>query len=109
MMNCSMPGVLEAAKEGLNHIGASCSLSTLQSFNSVLNYLWVGHWMKTRGLRVLRRVDSREEGFGIATAAIRDRPVLYLEFGVFRGASMKTWSGLLRNPGSNLHGFDSFT
>jgi hypothetical protein len=34
--------------------------------------------------------------------------VLYLEFGVAEGASMRYWSRLLDNPESRLHGFDSF-
>ena len=34
--------------------------------------------------------------------------VLYLEFGVFEGASMRRWSTALKNPASLLHGFDSF-
>jgi hypothetical protein len=99
---------VEAAKEVLTQAGAACSLSTLLTFNSVFNYLWVGHWMKSRGFRVLRRVESREQVFETAAREIRDRAVLYLEFGVNRGASIRTWSGLLRNPRSNLHGFDSF-
>jgi O-methyltransferase len=57
---------------------------------------------------VLQRVDSRDKVFGIAAQEICDREVLYLEFGVYRGASMRTWSSLLRNPRSKLHGFDSF-
>ncbi|MGB9454581.1 MAG: TylF/MycF/NovP-related O-methyltransferase [Bryobacteraceae bacterium] len=100
--------MLEVAKQGVTRVGAACSPSTLLRLNSVLNYLWVGHWMKSRGFRVLQRVDSREEVFGIAAEEIRDREVLYLEFGVYRGRSMRIWSSLLRNPKSNLHGFDSF-
>jgi macrocin-O-methyltransferase TylF-like protien len=100
--------MLEAAKEVLTRIGAAFSLPTLLGLNSMLNYLWVGHWMKSRGFRVLQRVDSREQVFGVAAEEIRDREVLYLEFGVYRGRSMRIWSHLLRNPRSNLHGFDSF-
>jgi O-methyltransferase len=100
--------LVEAAKQALTRAGAACSLSTLLRLNSVFNYLWVGHWMKSKGFRVLQRVDSREQVFGIAAQEIRDREVLYLEFGVYRGESMRIWSGLLRNPKSNLQGFDSF-
>jgi len=100
--------LLEAGKQGLARAGAACSFSTLVRLNSVFNYLWVGHWMKSRGFRVLQRVDSKEQVFGIAAEEIRDREVLYLEFGVYRGWSMRIWSRLLRNPRSNLNGFDSF-
>jgi hypothetical protein len=39
---------------------------------------------------------------------VRDRAVLYLEFGVFEGASLRFWSRALRNPEARLDGFDSF-
>jgi O-methyltransferase len=103
-----MKRVLGVAKQGLTRAGAVCSLPMLLRLNSVLNYLWVGHWLKSRGFRVPRLVDSREQVFGIAADDIRDREVLYLEFGVHRGESLKIWSRLLRNSKSNLHGFDSF-
>jgi Macrocin-O-methyltransferase (TylF) len=103
-----MNRIVEGAKEFLSRVGAACSLSTLLKLNSVENYLWVGHWMKSSGFRVLQRVNSKEQVFGIAAEEIRDREVLYLEFGVYRGESMRIWSSLLRNPKSNLHGFDSF-
>lgn len=95
-------------RESLTRAGAACSFSTLLKLNSTLNYMWVGHWMKSRGFEPLRRVESREQVFEIAAAGIRDREVLYLEFGVYRGVSMKIWSSLLCNPKSHLHGFDSF-
>jgi hypothetical protein len=34
--------------------------------------------------------------------------VLYLEFGVYRGETIRAWSRLLTHPDSRLHGFDSF-
>lgn len=97
-----MNRLVEAAKQALTRAGAACSLSTLLRLNSVFNYLWVGHWMKSRGFRVLQRVDTREQVFGMAAKEIRDREVLYLEFGVYRGESMRIWSSLLRNPKSKL-------
>jgi len=103
-----MTSVLETGKQALTLAGATCPLPMLLKLNSALNYLWVGHWMRSRGFRVLKRVSSREQVFEVAADEIREREVLYLEFGVYRGKSMKMWSRLLGNPKSKLHGFDSF-
>ena len=51
-----------------------------------------GRWMKSRDLRVLQLVDSREQVFGIAAKDIRDEEVLYMKIGVYRGTSMRMWS-----------------
>ena len=39
---------------------------------------------------------------------VRSRKVLYLEFGVAYGESMRFWSSELEHSESSLHGFDSF-
>ena len=41
-------------------------------------------------------------------AEVGDRAVLYMEFGVHAGVSIRYWSQLLTNPAAKLHGFDSF-
>jgi hypothetical protein len=46
--------------------------------------------------------------FDTVAQEVGDREVLYMEFGVYQGESMRYWSKILRNPGSKLHGFDSF-
>ena len=46
--------------------------------------------------------------FGVVANRIKDRRVLYLEFGVFEGASMRFWSAHLNHSEAQLHGFDSF-
>ena len=99
---------LGTTKQVLARAGRACSRSALLKLNSALNYLWVGYWMKSKGFTALQLVDSRDEVFGIAAEEVRDQEVLYLEFGVYRGTSMRIWSHLLCNPRSNLHGFDSF-
>lgn len=99
---------LEVLKRGLGYIGARCPGNALPKLNSVVNYLWLGNWMHAKGLDIPRRVASREQVFRVAAEEICDRIVLYLEFGVYRGDSMRIWSRLLQNPASRLHGFDSF-
>jgi hypothetical protein len=64
--------------------------------------------MHARGYDVIHRVDYREQLFDLVGAQVSEREVLYMEFGVFKGAATRYWSKLLRNPKSKLHGFDSF-
>jgi hypothetical protein len=103
-----VPAVQRAIKSGLTRLGTRCSRRTIHRLNAVVNYLEAGRWMRERGFDTGRRVDTREEIFELIAADVADEAVLYLEFGVFEGASMRTWSGLLRNPRAQLHGFDSF-
>jgi hypothetical protein len=46
------------------------------------------------GLQASQLVDSREQVFGVAAEQIRDDEVLYMEFGAYRGTSMRFWSHL---------------
>jgi hypothetical protein len=46
--------------------------------------------------------------FAAVAPEFKDKRVLYLEFGVYKGNSMRWWSRTLTNPESHLHGFDSF-
>jgi hypothetical protein len=64
--------------------------------------------MRENGYDTRHRLDRAEELFDIVGAQVRDRDVLYLEFGVWKGDTTRYWSKLLRNPSSKLHGFDSF-
>ena len=64
--------------------------------------------MRAKGYDTSRRFLRREELFDLVGKQVRDREVLYLEFGVFQGEATRRWSKLLLNPKSKLHGFDSF-
>ena len=69
---------------------------------------YFGTWFRLRGLSMPAEVPSRERLFDLVAAAVGHRPVVLLEFGVFRGASLSYWSSVLRHPDSVLHGFDTF-
>lgn len=99
---------MRLVKATLTRIGSRCSPRTIHRLNAVVNYLEVGRWLREQGLEPGRRVDTREQVFEEIAADVADRRVLYLEFGVFRGDSMRTWARLLRHPDAALHGFDSF-
>jgi hypothetical protein len=96
------------AKVLLTRIGALFGARAIYNLNGAFNYLHVGWWLRAHGFRPRVRVRSREQLFRHLAAGIAERRVLYLEFGVARGDSIRQWSELLRNPDSALHGFDSF-
>jgi Macrocin-O-methyltransferase (TylF) len=95
-------------KYALTRLGASLSPDTLRKANAVLNYLETGRWLRACGYELPHRFSTREELYTHIGTNIASARVLYLEFGVWQGASMQYWSNLLRNPESKLHGFDSF-
>jgi hypothetical protein len=95
-------------KIALARLGARCSARVVYELNGAFNYLHVGWWLAAHGFPSAVRVRTRAELFELVAAEVGRRRVLYLEFGVHRGESMRAWSRLLRDPGSHLHGFDSF-
>jgi len=96
------------SKYFLTRLGAFLSARAIYSLNASISYLELGRWMRVKGLDTSRRFSRREELFDLVGEQVRDREVLYLEFGVFQGAATRYWSRLLLNPKSKLHGFDSF-
>ena len=99
---------LEHLKYFLTVIGARVKPHTLHQFLMVVNYMKIGFWMRNHGFFIDRRVRDRGEVFSKVAHQVADKKVLYLEFGVFKGESMRFWSRELKNPNANLHGFDSF-
>ena len=100
--------VKSLAKLICSSIGSHSSTATLDKLSSILSYIQTGHWMKARHLAPEMWVDDRIELIAQLANSIADKEVLYLEFGVFKGETIRLWSQLLKNPNSRLHGFDSF-
>lgn len=92
----------------LTRLGDKCSLDWLLRVQAFVNYMRLGRWMRDHGFVFPRRVRNRREVWAAVAERIRDRPVLYLEFGVFEGAATRFWSRALKHPDTRLHGFDSF-
>ena len=97
-------------KQSLTVVGRNLSKSLLIRVRGAVNYLWVGRWMADRGFVFPEQVSvsDRTEVFVSIARRVADKKVLYLEFGVAAGESIRWWSSALKNPGSKLHGFDSF-
>jgi hypothetical protein len=70
--------------------------------------LEMGRWLHAARYSLKPSYPNREALFEAVASSLQNKIVLYLEFGVWRGDSMRAWSNLLKNPNSRLHGFDSF-
>jgi hypothetical protein len=97
-----------ALKVALTRVGSICSERVVYGLNATLNYVEVGWWVRANRFTPRVRVSSRERVFDAIAKEIGEQPVLYMEFGVGKGSSMRYWSKLLKHPDSLLHGFDSF-
>lgn len=75
---------------------------------SAAGALEFGAWVRDQGFHDAPALAKREELFTIVAREIADRPVLYLEFGVWKGDATRAWARLLRHPDTVLHGFDTF-
>jgi len=100
--------MLKIFKYILTLIGARLPERRVAQAQALTNYLHAGYWMKAHQFHFPNRVADRLEVYEAIAARVADRKVLYLEFGVAGGASMRWWSQALKNPEALLHGFDSF-
>jgi len=105
-------GLLDHAKDGakwaLTCAGRWTGPRTVKRLDFVGSYLYVGGWMFREGYWPRRRCRDRFALFESLFKRLGDGPVLYLEFGVYEGDSLRFWSRNLTHPDSRLFGFDSF-
>jgi O-methyltransferase len=100
---------MEPLKFILVEVGSFLSEGALGLLSSSVNYLGVGRWMKKNGFSTSNRVWERVELYEQVDSRVAGKKnILYLEFGVSHGRSMKTWYSLLKNESAVLHGFDTF-
>lgn len=96
----------------LTRLGAHSSRKTLVWLDywleRVMSQLEAGWWFRAHGFAFKPAYPGRRALYAALAPRFAAEQVLYLEFGVFQGASLRAWSALLTNPGSALHGFDSF-
>jgi hypothetical protein len=89
-------------------IGAKLPRSIVRSALAVTSSLEMGRWLTDTGFQCNQFYRDKAELFAAIAQQVSSKQVLYLEFGVYSGDSMRMWSKLLKDPRSVLHGFDSF-
>ncbi len=94
-------------KAQFSRLGKYISPKWVHYADGLLNYLAVGRWFHDAKLNVPVRFGDRPFLYDYVATFVQE-PVTYLEFGVFKGATLRHWSNLLKHPVSVLHGFDSF-
>ena len=99
---------LRTAKDIATRLGAILSKETIHTLDAIISYLECGRWLTSQRMQIPRRVESRVNVYDQVIEILRDQPILYLEFGVWQGRSIRYWSERLSNPQSQFHGFDSF-
>jgi O-methyltransferase len=97
-----------AVKVGLVRLGSRLPERVHYELNAALNYLWAGAWTRRRGFVPLQTVPDRYAIFDRILEAAGSSKLVYLEFGVGTGDSMRYWASAHTNAASELHGFDSF-
>lgn len=96
-----------AIKENLVRLGRFVPAKCIHYANGILNYLNLGRWFRDQGLRVPVRCGNRPSLYDEIFKSLKE-PVSYVEFGVFKGDTMRHWSKMLKHSDSSLDGFDSF-
>lgn len=92
-----------ALRTGMLRTGARLSERSLANARVALGYLELG------AVYGIPRIHaSREALFGTALTRVTGRAPLYLEFGVYKGSSIRWWSDHLAQTEARLVGFDSF-
>ncbi len=94
-------------KVTLSRVGFLVPPKAIHFANGVLNYLNLGRWFHDRHLHPRVRCADRGPLYDYV-AKFAPEPVSYLEFGVFKGTTLRYWTQLLKHPDSYFHGFDSF-
>jgi hypothetical protein len=97
-----------SGKRLLTLTGSRLPAQAVHAIRVAVGYVSVGNWVAKRGYSDAPRVANRDRVFDAMLDVVEGKAVVYLEFGVFEGDSLRYWSARLTNPESELHGFDSF-
>jgi hypothetical protein len=94
-------------RRALVTLGGHLSPRSLTRLTNALGGVEQGRWLADVGLRVPNLPD-RFAVFDAALRRVHGTQPLYLEFGVYRGRTLRYWTTQLGLPGARFVGFDSF-
>jgi len=100
--------LLLSLKRILTILGGKIDAQSLHNLHAIVNYMKLGRWMVDNQFIIPERKLPRFPVFDVVADRVCSTRVLYLEFGVHEGISMKYWSKALKHKEAKLHGFDSF-
>jgi hypothetical protein len=89
-------------------LGARMPTKAVHRLRLVAGYVAVGRWVADNGWLDTPRVASRNRVFDAMIAEVEGAPITYLEFGVYKGASLRYWAEHVEGRESEFCGFDSF-
>lgn len=96
-------------RSALTRLGSVTPPKLIAGADNALNHLAVGRWLRTHRFASSPRFDTRYLLYEhLAQGIAGNGRVLYLEFGVSSGTSLRRWLRLLPAPDAAFHGFDSF-
>lgn len=81
---------------------------------SIAQWARFAHWCKVHPVDQPRNFKQFKDRVSLYDSVIRNesldsQPINYLEFGVYKGESIKLWTSKISNPESRFIGFDTFT
>lgn len=98
---------LKSFRTKIKHGIIKCGLGPIEQIE-ILYYLFkLGKWIKKNNCSVI--LKSRFDLYNyVNNQLLKNTPIDYLEFGVYKGESLNFWSKINKNKNSRFFGFDSF-
>lgn len=102
--------VHEVAKRGLFNVGAHCRQERIAGLRKIASYVELGHWVRSGDYAMPPgpRPRDRWPVLDVALADVGGQRPLYLEFGVYKGASLRYCANQISDADARFIGFDSF-
>lgn len=106
-----MPAWGEALRRRAQRLGPRMSPRWLDGVQSVLDTAQTAAWLHHQGLVPDPMIADRTAVFEAMARTAESPPgrTVYLEFGVYRGESLRWWADRLDRPDARFFGFDTFS